>query len=107
MLPGYIQIGKIVDEHNTSLFQSYFGTKLYYTLAYAPLIYIGGQIRIMELFKFGAHASYGGFTKFRLGCYANFDIKKLNIGLGSEDIIGTISKVGRGQSLQFRLRCAF
>ncbi len=106
LLPGFIQIGKIVDEHNTSLFQSYFGTKLYYSLSYAPMIYIGGQIRIKELFKFGAHASYGGFTKFRLGCYANFDINKLNIGLGSEDIIGTISKVGRGQSLQFRLRCA-
>lgn len=107
MLPGYIQIGKIVDEHNTSLFQSYFGTKLYYTLSYAPLIYIGGQIRIKDIFKFGMHASYGGFTKFRMGCYANFDIHKLNIGLGSEDIIGTISNVGRGQSLQLRLRCAF
>jgi hypothetical protein len=107
MLPGSIQIGKIVDEHNTSFFQSYFGTKLYYTLAYSPLIYIGGQLRIKDKIKFGAHASYGGYAKFRIGCYANFDINTLNIGLGSEDIIGTISKVGRGQSLQFRLRCVF
>ncbi len=106
MLPGHVQIGKIIDEHNTSMFQSYFGAQLYYTLAYAPLIYIGGQLRVNEYIKFGSHVSYGGFTKFRMGIYANFDINKFNLGLGSEDIIGTISNVGRGKSLQLRLRCA-
>jgi hypothetical protein len=107
MLPGYVQVAKIIDEHNTSLFQSYFGAKLFYTLAYVPMIYIGGQLRVNDYIKFGSHFSYGGFTKFRMGLYANFDINKLNIGLGSEDFIGTVSKLGRGKSIQLRLRCAF
>jgi hypothetical protein len=107
MLPGYVQVAKIIDEHNTSFFQSYFGAKLFYTLQYAPMIYVGGQLRLNDYIKFGSHISYGGFTKFRMGLYANFDINKLNIGFGSEDIIGTFSNIGRGKSIQLRLRCAF
>ncbi len=107
MLPGCVQVAKIIDEHNTSLFQTYYGAKLYYTLEYVPLIYAGGQIRVNEYIKLGSHLSYGGFTKFRMGLYANFNINQFNLGLGSEDVIGTITNVGRGKSLQLRLRCAF
>ena len=51
--------------------------------------------------------SYGGFTNFRGGLYANMDFDKLSVGLASENIIGLVSKKGNGQSFFIRLRCAF
>jgi len=105
LLPGFIQVGKIIDETNKSRFQSFFGMRMYTSLAYSPFLFAGAQWRISDAYRMGVHASYGGYTGIRIGWYSSILIKKFSIGIGTEDVIGTVSNFGRGQSLQLRLRC--
>lgn len=102
-LPGFVQIGKIVDEHAEQKVQSYFGVRMYTTLAYNPLIFGGAQYKPYSWMKIGVHAIYGGFAKFRMGFYTQYNYKNIHFGIGSENIIGALSKKGMGQSLHFRL----
>lgn len=105
LLPGYFQIGKIVDDNQQSKWQSFFGIRLYPTLAYNPLLYGGAHFKIKDWLEAGTQLSYGGFSDFRVGVYSNIRYKKWTIGIASQDIYGTISKNGFGQSLLFRMRC--
>ncbi len=107
MLPGFIQIGKMVDSHNKSMFQSFFGVRLYPTLIYSPYIYVGVHMIATEKIYVGANVGYGGFANFRGGLYAGMNFDHLSVGLGTENIIGMISKKGNGQSLYLRVRCVF
>lgn len=104
-LPSMFQIGKIIDEYNPSKFQSFFGVKIYPTLSYTPLIYVGMQYKISSSLRVGIQESYGGFTNFRTGIYCSFLYKKTAIGVGSENLVGALSKKGNGQSLILRLQC--
>ena len=107
LLPGFIQIGKIVDLHQTKRLQSFFGIRLYPSLIYSPYAYAGLHYRTTDWLSFGANIGYGGFTNFRGGLYASVDVKKFSVGLATENIVGLVSKKGSGQSLYLRLRCAF
>ncbi|MFN5844118.1 MAG: hypothetical protein ACK46O_00275, partial [Flavobacteriia bacterium] len=103
ILPGFIQVGKIIDEMDTSRFQGYYGVRMYTTLSYAPMVYAGVHLKATENWGFGLNAGYGGYTQFRLGLYAQAKIKEFSFGLASEDLIGIISKNGRGASFVGRL----
>jgi hypothetical protein len=70
------------------------------------MIYAGAQIKVNTV-SFGVNVSYGGFTGFRAGYYSQFNFKKFNLGVGLEDVYGTLSKKGYGDSFIFRFRCAF
>lgn len=107
LLPGFIQVGKIVDQHSPKMMQSFFGIRLYPSIIYAPYAYAGLHFKTTDWLSFGANVGYGGFTNFRGGLYANMDFKNISVGLASENIIGLVSKKGSGQSLFIRLRCAF
>ncbi|MCH2224318.1 MAG: hypothetical protein MK066_06065 [Crocinitomicaceae bacterium] len=107
LLPGYIQIGKIVDQHNPKMVQSFFGIRLFPTLIYAPYAYAGVNVRAIDWLNVGVSASYGGFANLRAGVYASASFKKIAIGLSTENLIGLISKRGSGKSLYLRVRCAF
>ncbi len=107
LLPCVLQAGKIVDELNPARLQSFYGVRLYPTLSYLPMIYGGLQVRTYPWLKFALNGSYGGFTNFRLGAYAQVDVKKFSMGIGSESIIGFFWKRGRGESLAIRMRYAF
>ncbi|MDG1334224.1 MAG: hypothetical protein P8P74_17960 [Crocinitomicaceae bacterium] len=107
LLPGFIQVGKIVDQHSPKDLQSFFGIRLYPSIIYSPFVYAGLQYKTTDWLSFGANVSYGGFTNFRGGLYANVDFDKISVGLASENIIGLVSKKGNGQSFFIRLRCAF
>jgi hypothetical protein len=102
-LPGFVQIGKIVDEHTAQNIQSYFGVRLYTTLAYNPLVFVGMQFKAYDWMKVGVHGIYGGFAKFRLGFYTQYRMKKWQVGIGSENILGALSSKGKGQSLHLRI----
>lgn len=106
-LPGFIQAGKIIDEHYTGKWQSFFGIRVYPTLAYIPMLYIGGNWRPVSWVDLGLSGSYGGFGTFRAGFYASFKYKAMNIGLGTEDVYGLVSKNAFGESFNVRLRCKF
>ncbi|MBI1838570.1 MAG: hypothetical protein HYR91_15000 [Flavobacteriia bacterium] len=104
-LPCMIQVGKIIDEYYPNKIQSYFGVRLYPTISYIPLIYIGFQYKLNSSIAVGFQESYGGFSKFKTGLYMNYKIRKITLGIASENCIGFISKRGNGQSLLFRLQC--
>jgi hypothetical protein len=103
MLPGFIQIGKVVDAQSTKTVQSFFGVRLNTTLDYTPLVYAGAHIKLYQWMKVGVQASYGGFSNFRLGFYSQYDFGKFHFGIGSEDLIGALSNKGYGESIHFRI----
>ena len=104
-LPGFLQFGKILNADYTSKWDYFYGIRLYPTLAYTPMLYLGGQWKPNSKVEIGTQASVGGFSRFRMGFYSNFNLLNWSIGLGSQDIIGMISSKGYGQSLLIRLRC--
>lgn len=103
-LPGFVQVGKIIDDMDSARFQGYYGLRMYTALSYAPMIYAGVQVRAAKWLDVGLNAGYGGFTHFRMGLYLQFDIKGFSAGLASEDFYGIISSNGRGASIVGRLR---
>ncbi len=104
VLPGYIDVGKIVDEHSTQKLQSFFGIRLMPNLDYGPFVYLGADYRLNSKIRFGINGSYGGFGKFRTGIYSSMKFGNYDIGIASENIFGLISKKGKGQSLFIKLR---
>ena len=48
---------------------------------------------------------YGGFSKLRGGLYMNLKFDHLKMGLGTENVVGLISRKGLGQSFYLKLRC--
>ncbi|MDX2359754.1 MAG: DUF5723 family protein [Crocinitomicaceae bacterium] len=107
MLPGFLQIGKIVDEHYAGKLQSFFGIRLYPTLIYSPYVYAGIDYKPAKWVRLGLNLSYGGFGGFRGGIYTSFTFNKYSVAIGSENLLGFFSKKISGQALSFKLRCAF
>ena len=104
-LPGFLQVGKIVDDNNLSKWQSFFGIRLYPSLTFSPLLFIGAHYKANKWLEVGAQATFGGFSNFRIGAYSSIRLKNWAIGIASQDVYGMISKKGFGQSLLFRVRC--
>lgn len=107
LLPGFLQVSKIVDGMSSSKLQSFFGVRLYPSLIYSPYIFAGLNYRPITPLNIGLSASYGGFAKFQAGMYATYQISKLSVGLGSENIIGFFTPKANGESLKIRLSCVF
>lgn len=107
LLPGFIQVGKIVDRHSQKKLQSFFGVRLFPSIIYSPYAYAGLHYKTTDWLSLGANLGYGGFTNFRGGFYANADFDNISVGLATENIVGLVSKKGSGQSLFIRFRCAF
>lgn len=107
LLPGFLQIGKIVDEHYEGKLQSFFGLRLYPTLIYSPYIFAGMDYHPAKWVRLGINASYGGFGKFRAGLYSDFRVGNYSVGLSSENLLGFFWKGASGQSAFVRLRCVF
>lgn len=105
LLPGVIQVAKIVDAHETKKLQSFFGLRLYPTLIYNPYVFAGLDYKPIDQINIGASVSYGGFAKFRGGFYASYHANKFSVGLGTENVIGLVSQKGSGESLYLRLGC--
>jgi hypothetical protein len=104
-LPSMFQAAKLIDENYQGKVQSLFGLRLYPTLSYTPMLYLGFNYRPVKFLDLGFIGSYGGFGGFRTGFYANFNFKKIQIGAGTEDVLGIVSKNAFGQSFNLRLRC--
>lgn len=105
MLPGFIQIGKMIDRNSKYKLQEFFGIRVYPTLIYSPYIFAGANYKAMDWLNVGASLSYGGFAGFKTGIYANISFAKFHAGLGTDNLIGALSKKGNGQSLYLKLRC--
>jgi hypothetical protein len=104
-LPCMFQAGKLIDENFQGKIQSLFGLRVYPTLSYIPLLYLGLNYRPVKILDLGLIGSYGGFGGFRAGFYTNLDFQKIQIGLGTEDILGFFSQKALGESINIRIRC--
>ena len=105
LLPGFIQVAKIVDNQQITKLQSFFGVRLYSTLVYSPMVFLGLDYRPLDWLNVGASVSFGGLSGFKTGLYASGKKDKWSLGLGTENIIGFVSKRGNGQSVYLRLGC--
>lgn len=105
LLPGMIQVAKIVDQQNDSKVQSFYGIRMYPTLLYSPYLFAGVDYRPIDWMNLGAMVSYGGFCGFKGGIYASIKKEKYSVGISSENITGAISKKGNGQSINLLVRC--
>lgn len=102
-LPFSIQVGKIVDEQNQQLIQSFFGLRAMYQKGAIPLVYAGLQVRATDWLRFGVSANYGGFSNFRVGMYCQVVKGNFNAGVGTNNLIGMVSKSGFGHAYSLRL----
>lgn len=106
-LPGYLQIGKIINDNDSSKTQAFYGLRMYPSLAYVPLLYLGGQYSINKHIQLGIQGSVGGFSTFKVGMYATLKQANWSIGIASQDVYGDFSKRGFGKSFLMRIRCVF
>ncbi len=107
LMPGYIQVAKIVDDMQTHKWQTFFGIRLYTTLVYSPYVFGGIDFKPVKWIHIGANIAYGGFGKLRGGLYAGAKFGNYSVGLSSENVVGWFTpKNSSGQSLNLRLRWA-
>lgn len=103
LLPGFIQMGKIVHSQASKKLQSFFGVRMYTTLNYNPMAYFGLQYKIADEFAAAVQSSYGGFARFRTGFYFSYAAPKLKLAMGCEDLIGTLYPQGSGSNINLRI----
>lgn len=102
-LPFTLQVGKIIDETNTKLIQSYFGIRATNQVGAIPLAYLGVQVRPLDWLRVGINGSYGGYAKFQMGMYCQAKWDKINVGIATTNLVGLISKRGYGQGYALQL----
>ncbi|NRA12343.1 MAG: hypothetical protein HRT57_10350, partial [Crocinitomicaceae bacterium] len=105
ILPGYLQVGKMIDNNSEYKLQSFFGVRVYPTLIYSPYIFAGANYKPLDWLNVGASVSFGGFAGFKAGLYSNLTWDKFKMGIGTDNFIGMVSKKGNGQSLYLKLQC--
>jgi len=52
-------------------------------------------------------ATYGGFSTFRGTIYVQYTVKNLGFGIGCDNIVGSFSQKGFGQTYNLKLTCRF
>ena len=104
MLPGFVQVGKLVDGLNPSKIQAFYGARIYPSIALVPHVYAGVHYSPVKKFSTGAHVIYGGYSGFRFGWYSSVNFEKFNLGLATENVLGAVSGKGIGESIILRLR---
>lgn len=103
LLPGFIQVGKMVDDLNPKRLQAFYGVRMYILAGYSPLIYAGAHYKIAKWLNMGLNVSYGGYTNLRVGLYTDWRLKRWAVGIGSESLEGILSKKALGESFILRL----
>lgn len=106
VLPAFIQVAKLIDASSTKKIQTYYGVKLYPTFAAIPAGFFGVYWKINPHYSIASSVSYGAFGKFRNGWYLSYTGKKVTSVLGSDDLLGFVSKNAFGQSLFLRFSWA-
>lgn len=105
MLPGYLQIAKVITAHSDKKAQSFFGVRMYPTMIYAPYVFAGIDYKASPYLHMGAMLGYGGFAKFRPGVYLGLKKGIFSGSVATENVWGLISKNAFGESLIIRLTC--
>lgn len=108
MLPGYIQVGKMVSDSLNVPVQSFFGIRFYPSLKNAPMLFAGAYWKVVRGLAVSASASYGGFGNFRGGLYLSGRVANMFAwSVGTDDVAGVISKRAFGTNVVARLQVRF
>jgi hypothetical protein len=102
-LPGYLQVAKLVDIASEKKIQSFFGLRMYPTFSSVPQAFGGVYWKTADKIHLSGALTYGGFGNLRGGIYATLNVDRLNWMIGTEDVFGSVSKAGYGQSFVTRL----
>lgn len=102
MLPGYIQVAKLVDFKGSTKWQSYFGIRLYPSLESQPSVYAGACYKPFNSWMLSANVCYGGFGVVRGGLTVNYIAPKVRLSLGTDDIVGAVYKGAYGKTILLR-----
>lgn len=103
MLPAMIEIAKRVEDDRMDKWQSFFGVRLYPNLVSVPMVYAGAHLKFNKKLSAGAQLAYGGFSGLRAGLYSRFKWKQMHVHVATRDLLGLVSKEGRGNALQIGL----
>lgn len=104
VLPGFIQLAKIVQENTLQKVQSFYGVRLNMLSASAPMAYVGVDVKPIKHLHVAGNVSFGGYSDFRFGCYTQWQLKNVSLGIATEDLYGVFSPKGKGESIVMRLR---
>jgi len=107
LLPGFIQVSKMVDRNSEQKLQSFFGLRVYPSLIFSPLGFAGADYRFNEHIHAGASVTFGGFTGLRFGAYGQFNWDRFGLGIGSDNLSGFARSGGNGTSLFLNAVCRF
>jgi hypothetical protein len=103
-LPAFIQVGKIVDDHNQRKFQSFYGIRIYPSVVLIPHAYAGIQFKPVKWYATGVNLSYGAYGLLRFGWYSSINFKNWHVGVATENLYGTFSRKGLGESIVMRIQ---
>lgn len=103
-LPAFMQVGKIVDDHNLSKIQSFYGIRIYPSVVLIPHAYAGVQYKPVKWYSTGISLSYGAYGLLRFGWYSSLNFKNWLVGVATENLYGTFSKKGLGESIVMRVQ---
>lgn len=107
LLPGFIQVSKMVDNNSEKQLQSFFGIRVYPSLIFSPLGFAGADYRFNDHIHAGASVTFGGFSGLRVGAYGQFNWDKFGLGVGSDNFTGFARSGGNGTSLYLNAVCKF
>jgi len=99
---GTIQAGKIVEEGSEKVVQSFFGVRVLTNITYRPMAFAGAHVALNDWLALGGQLTFGGYGGFRGGMYAQAEFNNIQLGIGSEDIVGFFSQSTFGKSLLIR-----
>jgi len=102
-LPGYIQASKLIDIDSPKKVQSFFGIRLYPTFGSVPLVFAGAYWKAASFLHASASVSYGSFGNLKAGIYATLRLEKVMLMVGTDNIVGVVSKAGFGESVVTKL----
>jgi hypothetical protein len=103
VLPGYLQVAKMVNSELATKWQTYFGIRLYPSLNSVPMAFFGVHYQPIKTLSLAVSGSYGGFGGFRSGLYVNYSLPKISISLGTDDSVGWVWKNAFGKSVLLRM----
>ncbi|NBO59506.1 MAG: hypothetical protein EBU82_00885 [Flavobacteriia bacterium] len=105
LLPMTLQLNNVVGLQAKQILQPTYGFRLTFIQGFIPHVYAGLNARIVKGLHLGLCASYGGFSGFKMNTSLVYHRSKFYVGLGSDNVLGLLSKRAFGQALSIRLRC--
>jgi hypothetical protein len=105
LLPAIFKAEKIIVANKK--IQLTYGVRYKILSNYIPLVYVGTFYSFSKKIKSSIALTYGGYNNFEGRFNIYYATKKLYLGLGTNNLLGSFSKNGYGKSANFSLMTLF